>query len=138
MSNKKTRRKAEFGDFQTPPLLAKKVCLLLKGLGCTPHAVLEPTCGEGNFLIAALENFDSLTDGLGFDINPDYINILVEKLREYHLAKIYQSDFFDTDWNQFLNKLPDPLLVIGNPPWITNSELASLGSNNLQIGRAHV
>ncbi|NCQ56163.1 SAM-dependent DNA methyltransferase [Candidatus Parcubacteria bacterium] len=131
MSNKKTRRKAEFGDFQTPPLLAKKVCLLLKGLGCTPHAVLEPTCGEGNFLIAALENFDSLTDGLGFDINPDYINILVEKLREYHLAKTYQSDFFDTDWNQFLNKLPDPLLVIGNPPWITNSELASLGSNNL-------
>lgn len=129
--SKKPKRKTEFGDFQTPPSLANRVCLLIKSFGFAPRAVLEPTCGEGNFLLAALENFDSVTNALGFDINPDYINILVEKLKTTPMVEAYQADFFKTEWNQILDRLPDPLLIIGNPPWVTNSELASLGSNNL-------
>lgn len=131
MSTNKSRQKAEFGDFQTPAPLANKVCGLLKELGCIPQAVIEPTCGEGNFLIAAMENFDSITKGRGFDINPVYIHRLAEKLNGNSKTRVIQSDFFDTDWQSVLVQLPDPLLVIGNPPWVTNSELATLGSNNL-------
>ena len=130
MSNK-SKLKVEFGDFQTPPLLANKVCLLIKNLGCAPHSVLEPTCGEGNFLLAALENFNSIANARGFDINSSYINILDEKLKKNPIAEVSQADFFRIDWNHILSEFTDPLLVIGNPPWVTNSELASLGSNNL-------
>lgn len=131
MSTNKTHRKAEYGDFQTPLPLANKVCGLLKELGCAPHAVLEPTCGEGNLLIAALDNFDSAQRGQGFDINSIYIQRLAETLKNNANVQISQADFFDMDWSHVLSELCDPLLIIGNPPWVTNSELASLGSNNL-------
>ncbi len=131
MSNNKTRRKAEFGDFQTPPSLAKKVCLLLKELGCAPVSILEPTCGEGSFIAASLETFDISISVTGFDINSDYINTLSEEFRENPKVNVHQSDFFYTDWDDVLNTLSDSLLIIGNPPWVTNSKLSSLGSNNL-------
>lgn len=131
MSKLKSRRKAEFGDFQTPLPLAGKVCALLRDLGNAPISVLEPTCGKGSFIFASLENFDSLVKVLGFDINPDYIATLAQSLEENSIVEVYQSDFFHTDWERVLQKLPDPLLIIGNPPWVTNSELMSLGSNNL-------
>lgn len=131
MSNNKPRRKAEFGDFQTPSSLAIEVCSLLQNLGCTPVSILEPTCGEGNFIVASLETFDALTAVLGFDINPDYVSTLAGRFRGNPIVEVHQSDFFYTDWGKILNKLPDSLLVIGNPPWVTNSDLASLGSNNL-------
>lgn len=44
---------------------------------------------------------------------------------------VFQGDFFDVSWKQLLDGLPDPILVIGNPPWVTSSELASLDSTNL-------
>jgi hypothetical protein len=53
VNDKKTRQKVEFGDFQTPLNLARKVCSLLQGLGYAPSSVLEPTCGEGNFIVAS-------------------------------------------------------------------------------------
>jgi len=41
------------------------------------------------------------------------------------------GDFFDAEWSRLLRSLPDPVLVIGNPPWVTNTELGTLGSSNL-------
>lgn len=131
MSDNKARRKAEFGDFQTPLSLAKEVCLLLRELGCNPVSVLEPTCGEGNFITASLAVFENATSILGFDINPDYTNILETKYEDNSKVKISQSDFFYADWEKVLGNLSDNLLIIGNPPWVTNSELASFDSNNL-------
>lgn len=131
MSNSKMRRKAEFGDFQTPPSLAKKICLLLKELGCTPVSILEPTCGEGSFIAASLEVFDASISVTGFDINSGYINTLAEEFRENPKVNVHQSDFFYTDWDDVLSTLLDNLLIIGNPPWVTNSKLSLLGSNNL-------
>jgi methylase of polypeptide subunit release factors len=131
MSNKKTQKKAEFGDFQTPLLLAKEVSLLIQELGCNPTSILEPTCGEGNFITASLSVFENATSVQGLDINPDYINTLHTKFGENPKVRIDQSNFFDTDWGKILNNLSDNLLIIGNPPWVTNSELSSLESNNL-------
>lgn len=131
MSTRRNRRKAEFGDFQTPPSLARKVCALLSNLGVAPASMLEPTCGEGNFIMAALTQFGTLTDVIGLDINRGYIDSLAKKLDENPKVEIAQSDFFDTDWTSILDRLPVPLLILGNPPWVTNSALATLGSGNL-------
>ncbi len=131
MSSNKSRHKAEFGDFQTPLSLAREVCWLLRELGCMPRSVIEPTCGKGNFITAALEHFTSITKVIGVDINYNYINSLATKFAHTSAVEIYQADFFHTDWTKVLTPLPDPLLVLGNPPWVTNSELATFGSNNL-------
>lgn len=131
VSTRRNRRKAEFGDFQTPPLLARKVCALLSNLGVVPTSMLEPTCGEGNFIMAVLAQFGTLTDVIGLDINRGYIDSLAQKLDENPRVEIAQSDFFATDWTSILDRLPTPLLILGNPPWVTNSALATLGSDNL-------
>ena len=41
------------------------------------------------------------------------------------------GDFFRLDWQAELAALPDPLLVLGNPPWVTNAAIGTLGGGNL-------
>ena len=46
-------------------------------------------------------------------------------------VRITRADLFDIDLGRDLNwREQGPLLVIGNPPWVTNSELGSLASTN--------
>lgn len=131
---RKSKQVAEFGDFQTPVNLAIQVCQLLSRKGIHPNSLIEPTCGIGNFLFTALAQFPSVKQGIGLDINPNYVNSVLSTLRERCYAskiKIVQNSFFHVDWETILKDLPEPLLVIGNPPWVTNAELGSLGSSNL-------
>ncbi|MFQ5677106.1 MAG: SAM-dependent DNA methyltransferase [bacterium] len=134
MSDQK-RRKVEFGDFQTPINLARGVCVLVAQTGFRPASILEPTCGTGSFLQASLETFPSLRQALGFEINPEYAEraraAIAPIARTHTFVEIRQSDFFLTDWSKLIGKLPEPLLVIGNPPWVTNAELSTIGSNNI-------
>ena len=39
--------------------------------------------------------------------------------------------FFYTNWSEIVEALPEPILIIGNPPWVTNAALSTLGSNNV-------
>ncbi|HJT31220.1 MAG TPA: N-6 DNA methylase [Pirellulales bacterium] len=124
---------AEFGDFQTPPVLAKKICGLLAKLGVCPASLLEPTCGLGSLLFAAVDQFTVQT-AVGVDINPTHVKwAKIDAARRGDSAKVAvnEGDFFATDWQAVLQSLPEPVLVVGNPPWVTNSHLASLGSGNL-------
>lgn len=124
----------EFGDFQTPPALASQVCSLLAQRGVKPASLLEPTCGVGNFLLAAAEQFPKLTSGLGIEINSEYVKILGERLLALSITdkvKIVCESFFRVDWANILCDLPEPVLVVGNPPWVTNSALGAIGSSNL-------
>ncbi len=124
----------EFGDFQTPETLAASACRLLSGRGLNPASVLEPTCGVGNFLLAAIEQFPDLTTGSGIDINNDYVCLVRKRLIDGSYAdkvKVLQESFFDVDWKTILHDLPEPILVVGNPPWVTNSTLGVIGSSNL-------
>ena len=133
-NRKKTDRVAEFGDFQTPMELASRACEFLSHHGFEPVSILEPTCGVGSFLLAALEHFPSVQTAVGVDINPDYVRTVkssLQRVRNAGNARVIEGDFFNTDWFSVLEALPDPLLVIGNPPWVTNTELSSLGSTNL-------
>jgi len=53
VAGKKSIDKWQFGDFQTPYLLAHKVIEVLKrNHGIVPDHVIEPTCGKGAFVLA--------------------------------------------------------------------------------------
>ena len=129
----KSRRTQEFGDFQTPPQLARDVCSLLIEKGLEPGSVLEPTCGKGNFLVTALQAFPEIKKAMGIDINPEHTahaRAAVQAISCKCVIEIRQEDFFNADWNCLVDSLPPPLLVIGNPPWVTNSTLRSLDGSN--------
>ncbi len=127
-------KKIEYGDFQTPRELARQVCVLLKNLKMPPKSVIEPTCGIGSFFLEALNNFSSIQIGHAFDIVDEYVEILKKDLATEIKSKPHKvevADFFTKDWQKELNNLPEPILIIGNPPWVTNSQLGQLQSKNL-------
>lgn len=131
MSTAAAKRQLEFGDYQTPADLAESSCRLLLRLGIQPKAILEPTCGIGHFLKAAVDNFPCATIARGCEINPRYADVARSLVRQNKGASVEQADFFAMDWKPLVASLPQPLLVVGNPPWVTNAALGSVGSNNL-------
>lgn len=129
----KSRRVKEFGDFQTPPELAREVCALLARRGISPVSVIEPTCGEGNFLTAALQTFPAVKNSFGMDVNFEYVGrakAAAHAIGHNGFLDIRQGNFFNADWSSVIAPLPEPLLIIGNPPWATNTALSfGCGSN---------
>lgn len=113
----------EFGDFQTPPQLAQ-LCLQLLNIPAGAR-VLEPTCGLGSFLHAAAQtNPDSERQGI--EIQPEHAavakahgKVVVDNIFNMRLAE-------DLAW-----QTEGPLFIIGNPPWVTSSELNRMDSTNL-------
>jgi len=129
----RTKEIAEFGDFQTPYELAQRIAHLLRALHVSPAAVVEPSCGIGNFLKASIDTFESEVKYFGFDVNPQHVRAARALLASKNgvVCEIWREDFFEKDWKSFFGLLPDNVLVIGNPPWVTNSALGCLGSENL-------
>lgn len=126
-------RRVERGDFQTPLELARLVVEKVavgKVAGTLPGArgLLEPTCGRGSFLVAGLERFPAAR-ALGVEI--DGAHLAAARDATGPRAELLHADFFTVDWPALLAGLPDPLLVLGNPPWVTNATLGALGSDNL-------
>lgn len=126
--------KVEYGDFQTPPDLARALCARLREIGCRPASVVEPTCGTGAFVRAALETFPDLLRLEAVDANPDHLACLrsyLSGIPDPERVAVREADFFRHDWSSAIAGLPTPVLILGNPPWVTNSGLGSLGSQNL-------
>ena len=48
------RKKIEFGDFQTPSELAQEIVAFLRNNGEIADTIVEPTCGRGSFVTAAI------------------------------------------------------------------------------------
>lgn len=130
---KKSVDKWQYGDFQTPYELARKVVEVLKrNHNMDPDIIIEPTCGGGAFIRAAYEGFKR-PNILGFDINKEYVakaNSDVKNISGTERVLIKEADFFDTDWKSILSDLSGYILIIGNPPWVTSSELGILNSKN--------
>jgi hypothetical protein len=124
------RAKVELGDFQTPAELAADVCRLLAARGVAPRAIVEPTCGLGGLFVAALDAFPGVERALAIDLNRDYVEALARGVSDRR-ATIEVGDFFDQDWAARVAALPQPVLVVGNPPWVTSAELGALHSRNL-------
>ena len=125
---KSTRQRVEFGDWQTPLPLAEAVVREVARDGFTPASVVEPTCGEGSFLIAASREWHEAAI-VGFEINESYVESARKTLEPR--GQVHVANFFEVPWEQHLGELPQPILVIGNPPWVTASELGALESKNL-------
>ena len=125
---------AEYGDFQTPAGLARSVCAVLKAQGVRPASLLEPTCGVGGFLLAGLHEFPELHSAFGADINADYVKQAERALPQRpdaHRARLVVADCFQIDWASVIAELPEPVLILGNLPWVTNAHLGRLSSRNL-------
>jgi hypothetical protein len=123
----------QFGDFQTPLPLARAVCQSLVRGGVTADSVLEPTCGTGSFLLAAAEHFPS-AQLHGREINPAYVaqaRDTLMRLRPGQSVAVEQQDFFEHDWTAELAALPGAVLVLGNPPWVTNAAISVRNGWNL-------
>jgi len=133
--------RAEYGDFQTNAGLANKVCQNLALAGISPEIIIEPTCGKGNFIIAALRKFRCAKHIFGVEIYKPYvwetkfgiINFFLEN-PEFDRPEITigHCNVFDFNFKEIAkNHLTNEILIIGNPPWVTNSKLGSLNSSNL-------
>ena len=65
--------RAEYGDFQTNSALANRIAILLSAKQINPKIVIEPTCGKGSFIIAALKNFKTIEKIFAVEIYQPYI-----------------------------------------------------------------
>ena len=92
--------------------------------------MIEPTCGEGTFLVEAGERFRRARL-LGYEINADYTRTARAALRPSgDRVRVVTKDFFATDWEHELRGVPGPVLVVGNPPWVTTAQLGAMGRTN--------
>lgn len=133
--------RGEYGDFQTNIDLATKVTTYLASKGSSPEIVVEPTCGKGSFIIASLQNLKGLKTVYGIEIYKPYVWEVKFNIIEFFLENassekpdihIENCNVFDFDFKQIEAKNPDAeILIIGNPPWVTNAKLGSLNSTNL-------
>jgi hypothetical protein len=131
---RKSKQKWEFGDFQTPPSLAKQAISVLSEFGISPKTIIEPSCGKGSFLVAAALAFTSAKCLVGADVNAEYLaglQPMISKLGIQDKSSFLTGDFFSLDWPTILAPLPEPILIVGNPPWVTSSELSAMKSRNL-------
>lgn len=125
--------KKEYGDFQTPLSLARCVTALVGQKEKNFGTVIEPTCGVGAFLEAAAERFGASPNYLGFDVNTDHVEAARVALARIETSKgnVQRRDFYSIDWKQFISEQVGPVLIIGNPPWITNAGMSAINGNNL-------
>lgn len=127
------KKKIAYGDFQTPKELAESVVAFLCTAGVSPSIIVEPTCGLGSFTLAASKWFRTALKIFAFDINAAYVSALQKTLRNAKDVRCHvsQEDFFSFNWKGFFKPFRGEILVLGNPPWVTNSALGALGSRNL-------
>jgi hypothetical protein len=130
--------RSEYGDFQTNMQLAKKACVLLKEKRIEPKVIIEPTCGKGAFIIAALEIFPKVEKIIGIEIFKPYVwqtkfsiveHFLNHKVDSKPNIILYHKNIFEFNFDSL--NINEDVLVLGNPPWVTNAMLSTLESNNL-------
>ena len=131
----------EYGDFQTNKKLTLAITNYIFGKNIKPQVLLEPTCGNGSFILSAIQTFDSLQQVFGIEINETYIWELKIALLEYFLQNptankpqinLYHCNVFSFNFQQIKKQINNrELLIIGNPPWVTNTTLSILNSANI-------
>lgn len=123
----------QWGDFQTPDELANEVVRTLGEVGKTWPRVLEPSCGTGVFIRALLQGRFPPREIIGIELQdrrlPEARGISSTSTTK---VTILEADALRTDLGRLLHwESTGPLLVLGNPPWVTSSALGRLSSANL-------
>ncbi|MDR1974161.1 MAG: SAM-dependent methyltransferase [Bacteroidales bacterium] len=131
----------EYGDFQTNRKLSLSITEYLSSKNLNPQVLIEPACGKGSFILSAIQTFTSLQQVFGIEIQKSYLWELKFELLEYFLKNptankpeihLFHCNIFVFDFQQIKNQINGrKLLIIGNPPWVTNSTLSILNSKNL-------
>ncbi|MDJ0660803.1 MAG: SAM-dependent methyltransferase [Crocosphaera sp.] len=128
----KSKKKTEYGDFQTPLVLTEKICKELVKLKVFPNIIIEPTCGVGNFIESSSIYFEDSAQIIGIDINRAYIDQLNNQpYKSSNKITFIHDNFFDINLSQFILKKDDNILILGNFPWVTNSQLGRIKGLNL-------
>ncbi len=118
----------EFGDFQTPKELAQLIIEILRKKDFTPDVIIEPTCGKGSILVEAEKSFSN-AEILGIEIQREYVDFLFPHIGQN--TNIVNADFFNSiDFIKSFVDKNENLLFVGNPPWVTNSELSTIDGSN--------
>ena len=132
----------DLGDFQTPTHLTDRICKYLRDNGTVPDTIIEPTCGLGTFILSSLKIFPSLKYVYCVEIQKEYewffkLYLLQQSFEqkvnvdiEFHRDNIF-THRFSNKFTQFLNGFSKNILILGNPPWVTNTELSVLNSDNV-------
>lgn len=122
------------GDFQTPPALVAAVLDRLRPVAARWDRVLEPTCGRGHFLAGLLALDPPPREILGVEVQRAHLEAAREVARgapDSVRVGLTEGSLFAMDLKTALKwKRGGPLLVVGNPPWVTNAALGVLGSGN--------
>jgi hypothetical protein len=124
----------DLGDFQTPPALVAAVLDRLGPIGARWPRVLEPTCGRGHFLAGLLASPTPPEEIQGIELQTGHLEEARSLTREPGTVRVAltQASLFAIDLRRDLAwSRGGPLLVVGNPPWVTNAELGLLDSGNL-------
>lgn len=124
----------DLGDFQTPPQLVAALLESLGPIGQKWRRVLEPTCGRGNFIAGLLMHAVPPREIVGIELQDTHVRSARRTLKSSSATRvsIKKANIFDTDLCQDLRwSESGPLLVVGNLPWVTSSELGALRSDNL-------
>lgn len=131
----------EYGDFQTNDNLASEVTKYAFSKFQDFEFVLEPTCGKGSFILASINHSKSIKKIVGVEIYQPYVWETKFKILAYYLENeqspkpdidIILGNAFDFRFEELAKSTKClKTLIIGNPPWVTNSELGSIDSVNL-------
>lgn len=124
----------EFGDFQTPRELVRTILRVLGPIRPRWQRVLEPTCGQGNFIIEILRSDLDPSEIIGIELQDHHIQKAkraVSEVGSKARVRIIKGSIFDINVAKLSWESTGPLLVVGNPPWVTNSEIGALQGNNL-------
>lgn len=108
------------GDFQTPIALARRCLETIEGSFAT---IVEPTCGRGAWLRAAAERWPTARR-LGWELDPVYVT------EASTWGEIRCADAFAVDWAAEAARWARPVLIVGNPPWVTTGRQGRLGAEN--------
>src|SRR4051794_6900416 len=129
----------DLGDFQTPPALVAAVLDALGPIGPRWPRVLEPSCGRGHFLAGLLARAEPPREIQAIEIQEAH-TAAARGVVQAHASgpgaavavTVARASLFDLDLRRDLAwRGRGPLLVVGNPPWVTNAALGVLESGNL-------
>jgi len=131
----------QYGDYQTNKDLADNVVKYALDKFEDIEFLLEPTCGRGSFIVAALKRIKGLKKIVGVEIFLPYVvetkfkilgHYLENPQKKYPEIDITHQDAFNFLYEEIAQSTKHlKTLIVGNPPWVTNSELGSIQSSNL-------
>lgn len=116
------------GDFQTPDSLVTQIWSTLDG--SFYDIIIEPTFGLGTFFTSMPRKGTPRL--VGWEIHGGYYDATVQELmrRRYSVDHLFPTDVLSGSVSDIGGVEDSSVLVIGNPPWVTNSEQGSLGGKN--------